>query len=269
MVSLSATSIRARSRLRDLQRVAIDVGRRDFAKRYPALKLTPIAVLICAFEEEESIGDVLKSVPEEVLGLEVTPVVVVDGGADGTARIATESGAITFVFPVNLGHGVALRVGYDLCSANGAQYVVTLDADGQNDPGEIASMLQPLLDDTADFVVASRRLGTDKTGDRFRKLGVVFFAWLFNILNGAQLSDTSNGYRALRSSTLTDVTPRLEQDQYQTAELLTVAIHRGWRVVQRPTVWHERTGGHSKKGHNLLYGFRYARVVISTWWRER
>jgi len=38
----------------------------------------------------------------------------------------------------------------------GAQYVVTLDADGQNDPAEIPVMLQPLVDDEADFVVASR-----------------------------------------------------------------------------------------------------------------
>jgi len=52
---------------------------------------------------------------------------------------------------------VALRVGYDLCVALGAQYVVTFDADGQNDPTEMPQLLQPLVDDEADFVVASRR----------------------------------------------------------------------------------------------------------------
>ena len=80
------------------------------------------------------------------------------------------------MLPVNLGQGAALRLGYQLASAHGARYVVTLDADGQNDPAEMATMLQPLLDDTADFVIASRRLGVDQTTDRFRRAGVRLYA---------------------------------------------------------------------------------------------
>ena len=256
------------SRLVALQRLAIEVGRQEFERRHPQLALPPVAALICAYEEEGNIGDVLARVPPKACGLEVVPVVVVDGGDDATDRVAKEAGAVTFVFPTNLGHGVALRVGYDLCVRGGAQYVVTLDADGQNDPAELETMLQPLVDDQADFVVASRRLGVDETADRYRRLGVVWFAWLMNRLMGSNLTDTSNGYRALRASMLADVVPRLVQDQYQTAELLITAMSRGWRVTERPTVWHERASGESKKGGNLIYGFRYASVVLRTWRRE-
>ena len=119
------------------------------------------------------------------------------------------------------------------------------------------------------FVVASRRLGVDETADRTRQAGVVFFSWLMNRLTGSQLTDTSNGYRALRATMLSDVVGRLEQDQYQTAELLITCLSRGWRVAERPTVWHERLSGQSKKGGNLLYGFRYASVIVRTWRRER
>ena len=42
----------------------------------------------------------------------VSTLVVVDGGDDGTDRVALESGALTFVLAENLGHGYALRVGY-------------------------------------------------------------------------------------------------------------------------------------------------------------
>ena len=66
-------------------------------------------------------------------------------------------------FPVNLGHGVALQVAYRYCVNNDVKYVVTLDADGQNDPSEIPQILAPLLADTADFVLGSRVLGVDKT----------------------------------------------------------------------------------------------------------
>lgn len=257
------------SRLAALQRLAIDVGRDEFRTRHPDLALPPVAALICAYEEEDNLGDVLARVPAKACGLDVTPVVVVDGGDDATDRVAKDAGAVTFVFPTNLGHGVALRVGYDLCVSGGAQYVVTLDADGQNDPAELETMLQPLVDDQADFVVASRRLGVDETDDRYRQMGVVWFAWLMNHLMGSELTDTSNGYRALRATMLADVVPLLEQDQYQTAELLITAMSRGWRVAERPTVWHERASGQSKKGGNLIYGFRYASVVVRTWQRER
>ena len=87
----------------------------------------------------------------------------------------------------------------------GAQYVVTLDADGQNDPAEIPVMLQPLVDDEADFVVASRVLGRDTTTDRFRKAGVRVFSWTMSVMGHTKLTDTSNGYRALRVSMLDDV----------------------------------------------------------------
>jgi hypothetical protein len=131
------------------------------------------------------------------------------------------------------------------------------------------ALLQPVVDDAADFVVASRRLGVDETADSYRKAGVVWFSWLMNRLMGSNLTDTSNGFRALRATLLADVVPRLEQDQYQTAELLITALSRGWRVDERPAVWHERTSGVSKKGHNFLYGFRYASVLLGTWRRER
>ena len=256
-------------RLRRLQQLVVDLGRSDFERRYPHLTLPPVVALICAYEEEDNLGAVLDRVPAEACGLKVAPLVVVDGGEDKTAQVAAEHGAVTFAFPVNLGHGVALRVGYDLCVRAGTTYVVTLDADGQNDPVELEGMLQPLVDDAADFVVASRRLGTDRTGDTYRKAGVVFFSWLMNRLNGTNLTDTSNGFRALRTTMLSDVLGRLEQDQYQTAELLTTAVRRGWRVTERPTVWHPRASGVSKKGANLTYGFRYATVLLRTWWRER
>jgi hypothetical protein len=71
----------------------------------------------------------------------------------------------------------------------------------------------------------------------------------------------------LRIDVLKDVL--LEQDQYQTAELIISAASRGWRIGERPTVWHPRSSGESKKGSNLLYGPRYASVIVRTWLRER
>ncbi len=248
-------------------RRVIAASREEFDGRYPDLKLAPVVGLICAYEEQDNIGAVLAAMPIEACGLPVTTLVVVDGGTDKTDRVSKDAGAVTFVLTENLGHGYALRVGYALCIELGAQYVVTLDADGQNDPAEIATMLQPLVDDEADFVVASRVLGRDTTSDRFRKVGVRVFSWAMSAMGHTKLTDTSNGYRALRVSMLDDVAYRLVQPQYQTAELLIIAMRRGWHVTERPTLWLPRASGTTKKGKNWLFGFRYGRVVLETWWK--
>ena len=144
--------------------------------------------------------------------------------------------------------------------------MVTVDADGQNDPSEIPELLEPVVSGEADFVIASRRLGTDETSDGVRRAGVVVFASVINSITGQRLTDTSNGFRALRIEVLEDVV--LEQDQYQTAELIISAAAHKWRLGERPTVWHPRTSGESKKGHNVFFALQYARVVLRTWRRE-
>ena len=245
----------------------LDQARDDFARRHPNAHFGPIVALVAAYEEENNIGDVLKAMPTLVGDLEVSTLVVVDGGSDRTAEVAIDTGVFTCVLPVNLGQGAALRLGYELAAAHGARYVVTLDADGQNDPTEMATMLEPLLDDTADFVIASRRLGTDQTTDRFRQAGVKVYAAAINAIAKQQLTDSSNGYRAFRIDVLNDISVHLAQDQYQTAEVVITASSRGWRIAEQPTMWHPRASGTSKKGGNLVFGFSYAKVIATTWAR--
>lgn len=247
--------------------LALDQARADFARRHPDARFAPVVALIAAYQEERNIGDVLDGMPTTSCGLEVSTLVIVDGGTDDTARIAIESGAFTCVLPVNLGQGAALRLGYELASTYGARYVVTLDADGQNDPREMDALLQPVVDGTSDFVIASRRLGVDETTDRLRRAGVQFYAWTINTLAHQRLTDSSNGYRAFRIEVLDDIAPLLVQDQYQTAEVVLVASSRGWRITQVPAQWHPRASGTSKKGGNIVFGFAYAKVITTTWAR--
>jgi glycosyltransferase involved in cell wall biosynthesis len=257
-------------RLSRLRGFAIAQAMERFNTDYPGFKPEETVASICAYEEEGNIGDVLAKMPANIDGQAYTTLVVVDGGEDRTAEIARSFPDVMVIeFPVNLGHGVALQVTYRYCIENGVKYVVTLDADGQNDPSEIPQILKPLETDQADFVVASRVLGEDKTSDVVRKSGVRFFSFVMNRMTGANLTDTSTGYRALRVTMLADVIDRLTQEQYQTSELLITCLKRGWRAAEVPTVWYPRASGTTKKGKNWLFGFRYARVVFGTWWRER
>lgn len=232
-----------------------------------ATALPPLAIVIAAYNEEGAIGPVIDALPQTVHELGVAKIVVSDGSADGTVKEADAAGALVCDVPVNRGQGAALRLGYRLAREGGAKYIVTTDADGQYNPAEIPDLLAPILAGEADFVSGSRTRGSEETKDPVRKLGVRVFALTISVLTGQRITDPSFGLRAMRAEVTGAV--QLEQPQYQAAELLIGVMAHGYKVTERPATIHKRKVGHSKKGHNALYGLYFAGVIGGTWWRER
>ncbi|MGH3935833.1 MAG: glycosyltransferase family 2 protein, partial [Pseudonocardiaceae bacterium] len=240
---------------------------REFIHAEGDVRFAPVVVVIAAYDEEGSIGAVLDAVPSTSCGLPVDTLVIVDGCTDGTAAMARRHGARVCEVLINRGQGAALRLGYGLARRGGARYVVTTDGDGQYDMGELPLLLQPLIDDEADFVTGSRVLGRQETSDPVRHLGVRVFAGVASVLTWQRLTDTSFGFRAMKAEVTETVT--LAQAQYQASELLLGVILHGFRVLEQPMTMRARTEGKTKKGNNFVYGMRYARVLVGTWWRER
>ena len=233
-----------------------------------ATKLPPIAMVIAAYNEEGAVGPVVEKLPKTVCGLAAEVIVVADGCVDATAKEADAAGAVVCDVPVNRGQGAALRLGYRIAREGGAQYIATLDGDGQWDPADLPAMVALLEADEADFVLGSRQLGqTENTEALLRNTGVRFFALVISRLTRRHLTDTSSGLRLMRASLTGTVTQT--QPQYQTSELLIGALLQGYRVAEVPTVMRRRISGTSKKGHNVLYGLRYASVIAHTYRRER
>ena len=144
---------------------------------------------------------------------------------------------------------------------------MTTDADGQYNPAEMERVLAPVVAGDADFVTGSRKLGSQETHDPIRRLGTWVFAVTISTLTGQRITDSSFGLRAMRAEVTAAV--RLEQPQYQSSELLIAVLTHGFRVAEVPATIHKRKVGQSKKGHNAIYGLKYAGVVAGTWWRER
>jgi hypothetical protein len=232
-----------------------------------ATHLPPVAIVIAAFNEEGVLGSVVDALPPSLCGLATSVIVVSDGARDGTVAEGRAHGALVCDVPVNRGQGAALRLGYRLAREGTAQYIVTTDADGQYNPAEMERVLGPVVSGQADFVTGSRKLGSQETKDPVRRLGTWVFAVTISMLTGERITDSSFGLRAMRAGVTGAV--RLEQPQYQSAELLIAVLARGFRVLEVAATIHKRQVGESKKGHNALYGLKFAGVIARTWWRER
>lgn len=232
-----------------------------------AANLPPVAIVIAAYNEEGVVGSVIEALPATICGLQTAVIVVSDGSRDKTAIEAAEHGALVADVPVNRGQGAALRLGYRLAREGGARYILTTDADGQYNPAEMESVLAPVVAGEADFVTGSRKLGSQETNDPVRRLGTWVFAVTTSVLTHQRITDTSFGLRAMRAEVTGAV--RLLQPQYQSSELLIGVLTHGFRVKEVPATIHKRQVGESKKGHNAIYGLKYAGVVVGTWWRER
>jgi len=224
-----------------------------------------IVVVSPAYNEAATVGDVVRSIPEEVGGLRVVPVVVSDGSEDRTARRAREAGALVTELPIRRGGGLALRVGYEIALQLGAEIVVTMDADGQHLPEELPVLVRPILDGEADYVNGSRILGDFERESLVRHIGVHVFARLVTILTGRRITDPSSGYRAARPELLQRFV--LEEDQFWTTEVLIEALRHRARVVEVPVTIVARAGGRTKKPATLRYGWNFSKVIVQTWLR--
>ena len=169
------------------------------------------------------------------------------------------------VNPINRGGGSALRAGYQIAIENRVPIVVTLDADGQHDPSEIGKLVEPILNDEADFVNGSRILGSYEKESVIRSTGVVFFNWLITILMGERITDSSNSFRAIRTQIFSQLT--LSQDQFHTSELLIDAIKKGARVKEVGITIRKRQSGTTKKPRSLKYGWGFMKAILGTWLR--
>ena len=224
-----------------------------------------IAVVIPAYNEAESVGDVVRQIPPEVCGEKTVILVVDDGSRDDTSEAAAKAGAIVARHVINRGGGAALRTGYRLMAESGALVVVTLDADGQHLPSEMERLVKPVLDDEVDVAHGSRVLGDADPNTRSRELGIVLFNRMISFITRTKVSDASNGYRAVRTTVLPQLV--LRQEQFHTSEFLIEAIKRGVPAKEVPVTVAKRAHGHSKKPAVVRYGLGFTNAIVRTWLR--
>jgi glycosyltransferase involved in cell wall biosynthesis len=157
------------------------------------MKFQNVWVVIPAYNEAQVIGDVIAG----LLPIRHRILVVDDGSVDATAERARIAGAVVVKHPINLGQGAALQTGIEYALANGAEFIVTFDADGQHRTSEIAVLLEALGTNRADFALGSRFLGTELRVPAPRRFVLRAATWFTRTTTGLQVTDAHNGLRAM------------------------------------------------------------------------
>jgi glycosyltransferase involved in cell wall biosynthesis len=159
-----------------------------------------LIVTVPALNEEKTIAQVVSGVPRSIPGITQTEVIVLnDGSTDQTARIAADAGAMVINIRGRPGLGTVFRIGLERAMRRGADIMVNIDGDMQFNPADITKLVQPLLDDEADFVTCSRfsdpALMPTMPGVKYwgNKAVTRIINW---ICGGTRFSDVSCGFRA-------------------------------------------------------------------------
>ncbi len=211
-----------------------------------------VVIVVPAYNEAETIASVVSELRDS--GREV--VVVDDGSADDTARLARGAGGVVLRHVINRGQGAALQTGIEYALARGASVIVTFDADGQHRVDDIGRLVEALRNGNADVAIGSRFLSAESTIPWRRRL-VLRAAILFtHVVSGISLTDAHNGLRAFRRDAASQI--RLTLDGMAHASEIVDQIHsRGLRVVEVPVVV-RYTAYSLKKGQSGVAAIRIA-----------
>lgn len=219
-----------------------------------------IAVLIPTLDEEESIGDVVRRIPCDL----VSRVIVADGGSrDATVQCARNAGAD--VIAAGPGYGRACLAA--ALAAAGSEIVVFMDGDGADDPQAIVKLVEPILTGARDFVIGSRARGKRAPGSiAWHQLAAGRLAgFAIRLLYDVRYSDMC-ALRAIRRDVLLDLGMR-EPTYGWNIEMQMRAAEAGLRILEIPVDYHCRTGGSSKVAGSLLGSIKAGARIMTTFAR--
>jgi len=216
-----------------------------------------ITVVIPTLNESATVADIIRRAKPYS-----SDILVVDGhSSDDTILIATEMGA-RIVFDHGKGKGEAIRTAIQHIDR---EITVFIDADGSHDPDDIPAIVQPILDNKADHVSGSRLIGGSSElhggfDECFRLMGSSFITACINNRFKVRLSESQNGFRAIRTEVLRSLDLREDITTIE-QEMIIKTLKKGYRMSEVPSHEHARKAGSSKINIRKV-AFRYVYSMI-------
>lgn len=229
-------------------------------------KKDKLVIMIPAYNEEKSIGRVIKEIPREIEGLDKIEILVInDGSTDSSGNIAENAGAKVFSHKTNLGLGVTFRDGLEKALEMDADIIVNIDADFQYDPKEIPKLIEPVINERADIVLGDRQIDKLKHMPPSKKCGNKIATWLVRRITGLPIRDAQTGFRAFSRDAALRM--NLRGDYTYVQETLIQAANKNLKIEQIPVEFREREG-ESRLITNIFSYAKYAGLNIIKSYRD-
>lgn len=211
-----------------------------FLLEYLMYRNKKVSVVVPAFNEETQINRVIDTMPEWVDHI----VIVNDRSRDRTSEVVRANAVYTtgriqlIEHEVNQGVGGAIATGYKWSRDNAIDVAVVMAGDGQMDPADLPAILDPVVDDEADYTKGNRLV----TGEAFQKIPKIRFfgnsilSLLTKIVSGYwHVADSQTGYTAINAQALEAIDwDRMYKRYGQPNDLLVKLNVAGMRVVDVP-----------------------------------
>ncbi len=224
-----------------------------------------LLVAVPALNEEATVGEVVRGIPEDIPGIGSIEVVVVDDGStDRTSERAAEAGARVIRHPTTRGVGEAFQSALAYGINRGADVIVSIDADGQFNPADIPALVKPVISGEADFATASRFLDPSLIPDmpRTKLWGNRMMSRLISGLARQRFHDVSCGMRCYDRRAALHL--HLLGGFTYTQEVFLNLAFKQLRIVEVPIkVRGEREWGRSRVANSLWrYALRSAQIIF-------
>ncbi|MBI1969954.1 glycosyltransferase family 2 protein [Candidatus Woesearchaeota archaeon] len=216
-----------------------------------------IIAVMPAYNEAVRIGPVIDRVKRYVQEI----IVIDDHSKDATADVARKHGAFVVRLITNMGAGFATRIGCDMAMEQGADLIVTIDADGQHDPAEIHKLVKTLQEKRCDIVYGSRP--PRKPMPMLKQLSNKCGSFLISRMFGTAIRDTQTGFHAFTR----EAYPRLRWHSNRYGMVSEFVMRTGlnklrYEEVEVKTIYTDKEGGMKFRD-----GFKALTRMI--WWRMK
>ncbi len=199
-----------------------------------------IVVIIPAFNEENSVGNVLKDIPNDL----VSEVVVVNNNSNDNTRLNAQKGGATVLDEKRQGYGYACLKGiaYVKEKTHKPDIVVFIDADYSDYPQEMTDLVKPIVEQDYDMVIGSRALGNRERGSMTPQqiFGNKLATNLMKLLYGIQYTDLGP-FRAIKFDKLLEL--EMKDTTYGwTVEMQLKAAKQKMKIIEVPVNYKKRIG---------------------------
>lgn len=179
---------------------------------------------IPAFNEEKMIGEVIKSLPKKIKGINHVDILVVDDGStDKTGLIAKKYKIKTLQHIINRGLGGALKTIFAYARMKSYDILVTFDADGQHNPEDLDRLTKPIINRRTDIVIGTRWANKSKVPlSRIIVNKIANAATYF--LYGVISSDSQSGFRVFGKKAINKIS--LQNDGMEVSSEIFKEIHK-------------------------------------------